>query len=188
MLSAWYAALAAAVAADRLGEFAYSRRNQRRLAERGARPVRDPVFAGMVLLQVSYLCGAPLEVVLLHRRFLPWLGFPALAVLIAANALRVWAMLALSVHWNMQIMASQSLGAASSGPYRWIRHPNYVAIFLEVAALPLAHTAWLTATVATMAHIALLKRRIAAEEEVLMSDPGYVRQMGGKPRFIPFLV
>ena len=187
MVSAWYVALVAAVAVDRLAELAYSRGNQRRLAQRGARQVRDPVFAGMVLLQVGYLCAAPLEVALLHRPFLPWLGFPALLLLIAANALRVWAIRALSVHWNMQIVASQSLGAVSTGPYRWIRHPNYVAIFFEVAALPLVHTAWVTALIATLAHVALLKGRIAAEEKVLMSDATYARQMGSKPRFVPRL-
>ena len=162
----WYAVLVAAVAVDRLAELAYSRGNQRRLSQRGARQVRDPAFAGMVLLHAGYLCGALLEVALLHRPFLPWLGVPALIVLIAANALRVWAIRALAVHWNMQIVASQSLGAVSTGPYRWIRHPNYVAIFFEVAALPLVHTAWVTALIATLAHTALLKGRIAAEEQV----------------------
>jgi methyltransferase len=187
VVSAWYVALVAAVALDRLSELAYSRRNQRRLWERGARQVRDPVFGGMVLLHVGYLCLAPLEVALFERPFLPWLGIPALIVLIAANALRIWAICALSVHWNMQIVASQSLGAVSTGPYRWIRHPNYVAVFFEVATLPLVHTAWLTALAATLAHIALLKGRIAAEERILMSDPAYLRQMGSKPRFVPFL-
>lgn len=175
------------MAVDRLVELAYSRSNQRRLRERGASPVRDPVFAGMVLLHVGYLSLAPIEVALFHRPFLIWLGIPALIVLVAANALRIWAIRALSVHWNMQIVASQSLGAVSTGPYRWIRHPNYVAVFFEVAALPLVHTAWLTALVATLAHIALLKGRIAAEERILMSDPAYVRQMGSKPRFVPRL-
>jgi len=187
VVPAWYSVLAAAVAVDRLVELAYSRSNQRRLRERGASPVRDPVFAGMVLLHVGYLSLAPIEVALFHRPFLIWLGIPALIVLVAANALRIWAIRALSVHWNMQIVASQSLGAVSTGPYRWIRHPNYVAVFFEVAALPLVHTARLTALVATLAHIALLKGRIAAEERILMSDPAYVRQMGSKPRFVPRL-
>jgi methyltransferase len=186
MVPAWYLVLVAAVAADRLIEMAYSRSNQRRLSERGASKVRDPVFAGMVLLHVGYLCAAPLEVAIFHRAFLPWLGYPALIVLAAANALRIWAIRALSVHWNMQIVASQGLGPVSTGPYRWIRHPNYVAVFFEVLALPLVYTAWLTACAATVAHVALLRRRIAAEERVLLSHPAYRLQMGGKPRFMPW--
>jgi methyltransferase len=121
MVSVWYLVVTGAVAVDRLAEMAYSRRNQKKLGERGARRVHDPVFGGMVALHVGYLCASPLEVTLFHRPFLPWLGWPALVVLAAANALRVWAIRSLSIHWNMQIVASQSLGAVSSGPYRWIR-------------------------------------------------------------------
>lgn len=185
MLPAWYLILVGAVALDRLAELAYSSHNQRRMGERGARKVRDPVFAGMVILHIGYLCAAPVEVAFLGRPFLPWLGIPALLLFVAANALRVWSIRALSMHWNMQIVASQSLGPVANGPYRWIRHPNYVAIFFEVATLPLIHTAWLTALVATLAQTLLLQRRIAAEEQVLMSDPAYRSIMGNKPRFVP---
>ena len=175
----------AAVAIDRLAELAYSRRNQRRLVKRGAEQVHDPAFLGMVLLHVGYLTAAPVEVWMLSRPFLPWLGFSALAVLLAANGLRIWSIRSLSVHWNMQIVDSQSLGAISTGPYRWIRHPNYVAVFLEVTALPLVYTAWITALAATIAHMWLLKRRIGAEEKILLEDADYRSAMGAKPRFLP---
>jgi methyltransferase len=187
LVPVWYLTLVGLAAVDRLAEMAYSRFNQRRMSQRGARKVHDPVFAGMVALHIGYLCAAPLEVWVLDRTFLPWLGFPAMAIFAAANALRVWAIRALSVHWNMQIVASQSLGAVETGPYRWIRHPNYVAVFFEVASLPLIHTAWLTASVATFAQVVLLRRRIDAEEQVLMKDPDYRARMGGKPRFFPGL-
>jgi len=185
LIPAWYLVLVGLIAVDRLVEMAYSRHNQRAMSERGARKVRDPAFMGMVLLHAGYLCAAPLEVALLSRPFLPWLGYPALAVLAGANMLRVWAIRSLSLHWNMQIVASQSLGPVATGPYRWIRHPNYVAVFFEVPALPLVHTAWITAVTATLVHTLLLKRRIAAEERVLMSDPVYRARMGEKPRFVP---
>lgn len=185
MLPTWYLILVAAVGIDRVAELAYSRWNQKRMSERGARKVRDPVFVGMVFLHIGYLCAAPLEVAMFGRPFLAWLGIPSLVLLAGANALRVWCIRALAVHWNMQIVASQSLGAVNTGPYRWIRHPNYVALFFEVLALPLVHTAWITGSVATLANIFLLKRRIGAEERVLMSDPGYRSTMGGKPRFFP---
>ena len=185
MLPAWYLILVALVGVDRLAELAYSRLNQRRMGQQGAQKVQDPAFAGMVLLHVGYLCAAPVEVLLLGRPFLPWLGFPALTLLLAANGLRIWSIRALSLHWNMQIMASQTLGPVVTGPYRWIRHPNYVAIFFEVAALPLIHTAWLTTMLAAIAQVMLLKQRISAEEAVLMSDPAYRSMMGSKPRFVP---
>jgi len=62
---------------------------------------------------------------------------------------------------------------------------NYVALFFEVLALPLIHTAWITAAAATLANVALLRRRIAAEESVLMRGPAYQTHMAGKPRFFP---
>jgi len=182
-----YFVLVAALAIDRIAELAYSRRNQRKLGQRGAKKVHDPAFLGMVALHVGYFCAAPAEVVLLRRPFLAWVGWPALGVLIAANALRVWSIRALSTHWNMQIVDSQALGAITTGPYRWIRHPNYVALFFEVAALPLVHSAWITAAAATLANLVLLRRRIADEEEVLMKEPGYRLRMAAKPRFFPNL-
>ncbi len=185
MIAGWYFWLVGAVAASRVGELLYSRRNQRRLAARGAAKAVDPAYAWLVLVHGGYLAAAPLEVAWLQRPFLPWLGIPALVLLIAANAFRYWVIRTLGAHWNTEIVASQRLGVISRGPYRWMRHPNYAAVLVEVAALPLVHTAWLTALAATMANIAAVTRRIKAEEIVLMSDPVYRQEMGGKPRLIP---
>src|SRR5690348_11465253 len=141
VIPVWYAALAAAVGVDRLIAVACSRRNQRRLNSNGAKKIPDPSFAGLAVLHVAYLVAAPLEVSWFGRPFLPWLGIPALVMLIAATALRFWSVRTLADHWNLSVVASQGLGPVTTGPYRWIRHPNYVAIILEVAALPLVHTA-----------------------------------------------
>jgi methyltransferase len=183
----WYAALAAAVAADRLIAVVQSRRNRRQLRSEGAQPVHDPSFFGLAFLHTAYLVAAPLEVAWFGRPVLTWLAVPALVVLIAATVLRFWAVRTLADHWNLSVVASQSLGPVTTGPYRFIRHPNYVAIVLEVAALPLVHTAWITALCATLAQIPLLARRISVEEKILMSDPAYRKQMGAKPRFFPQL-
>jgi methyltransferase len=81
--------------------------------------------------------------------------------------------------------SSPALGVVTGGPYRWIRHPNYVAVFAELAALPLVHGAWLTAAVGAALHVLVLRRRLALEEAVLAADPTYERLMGRKPRFLP---
>jgi methyltransferase len=184
----WYIALVAAVALGRLVELRHSRRNRQRLAARGALIVADPAYPWMVLLHAGYLCGAPLEVYLLDRAFLPWLGLPALALFVSANALRFWVIRTLAVHWNASIVASHPLGVVTTGPYRWMRHPNYAAVFVEVAALPLIHTAWITALVAAVLHVPVLALRIRKEEGALMADPLYRREMGSKPRFLPRIV
>ena len=87
----------------------------------------------------------------------------------------------------MQVMDSLALGVVTDGPFRWIRHPNYLAVFLELLAVPLIHTAWLTAAAGSLAHVSILRSRIAAEERMLLAHHAYCDAMGGKPRFIPGL-
>jgi methyltransferase len=91
----------------------------------------------------------------------------------------------LGVHWNVRVVPSMPLGVVTSGPYRFVRHPNYVAVFVELAALPLVHGAYLTAIAGAVLHVAVLYRRIGLEESVLMADEAYRRAFARKPRFLP---
>lgn len=183
-----YLALLAAVGLGRLLELRLSRRHQRALAARGARRAAEPGFVFMVALHTGVLVACALEVVLLRRPFSPLLGLPALAAFALANALRWWVIATLGPHWNVQVVGSlQELGVVTGGPYRFVRHPNYVAVFVELVALPLVHGAWLTAVVATALHVAVLRSRLAVEEAVLAAHGPYVQAMGGKPRFLPRL-
>jgi methyltransferase len=179
--------LLAAVAALRIGELVVSRRHQRVLAERGVRQVAEPGFHWMVLAHVGVLGGAALEVVLLNRPFHPVLAAAAGAVFVGANLVRLWVIRALGAHWNVRVMDSARLGVVVRGPYRYVRHPNYAAVFAELIALPMVHTAWLTALLGAAGQILVLSRRLAVEEAVLMSDPGYRSAMANKPRFLPGL-
>lgn len=183
----FYLALLAAVGLGRLLELGLSRRHQRALEARGARRVAEPGFAPMVALHTGVLVASAVEVVLLHRPFTPALGVPALIAFALANGLRWWVIATLGPHWNVQVVGSLALGVVTRGPYRWIRHPNYVAVLVELSALPLVHGAWLTALVGTGLHALVLRRRLALEEAVLAADPAYREAMAAKPRFIPRL-
>jgi methyltransferase len=142
----------------------------------------------MVALHTGVLVAAAVEVLALHRPFTPAVGVPALVVFGLANGLRWWVIATLGPHWNVQVVGSSAaLGVVTGGPYRWIRHPNYVAVFAELCALPLVHGAWLTAAVGAALHVVVLRRRLALEEAVLAADPAYARLMAGKPRFVPGL-
>jgi methyltransferase len=121
----------------------------------------------MVLLHTGLLVGALAEVLLLDRPFLPWLGWPMLALVIAAQLLRWWCIATLGRQWCTRIVVVPGSPTVTSGPYRWLKHPNYLAVVVEGFALPLVHTAWVTATVFTVANAVLLRTRIAAEEEAL---------------------
>ena len=180
-----YLALLVAVGAGRLVEMRLSRRHQRALAAQGATRAPEPGFAFMVALHTGILVAAAVEVVVARRPFTPALGVPALVAFVLANGLRWWVIATLGAHWNVQVVASLGLGVVTGGPYRWIRHPNYVAVFVELLALPLVHGAWLTALVGAGLHVVVLRRRLALEEAVLAADPTYARLMAEKPRFIP---
>jgi methyltransferase len=180
-----FTGLVVAVGAGRLIELAISQQRRRGLRARGAAPVAERHFLAMVLLHAGILVGCLVEAWLRARPPAPWLAFGALALVFGASILRWWVIATLGPHWNVRIMASTSLGVVTSGPYRFVRHPNYVAVFVELAALPLVHGAYLTATLGAVAHLWVLAQRISAEEEVLHADPVYRAQMSGKPRFFP---
>ena len=180
-----YLAVVAAVALLRCAELFISTRHRRALIASGATPIDEPNFKWMALLHTAILAGAALEVVALHRPFIPALAAPALLLLVAATWTRWWVIQTLGRHWNVGVVDSTRQGIVEDGPYRWIRHPNYVAVFVELLALPLVHTAWITATVGSLAHVAVLRTRIAAEDRVLLASPEYAARMGAKPRFIP---
>lgn len=169
----------------RLVEIGISRRNQRQLARQGVAKIAEPHFPWMVLLHLGVFIGAGLEVEAFHRPFIPALGIPMALLFAFANILRWWVIRTLAGHWNVQVMASTPLGVITTGPYRWVRHPNYVAVFIELLALPLIHTAWLTAAVGSAMNLWVLSRRVAVEEAVLLADPVYRKSMATKPRFFP---
>ena len=176
-----------AVAALRIMELRISRRHQQQLVSRGAEKVSEPKFRWMVALHTAVLLGSALEVVLLKRPFIPVLAAVAFAVFLGANAVRWWVIHTLGDHWNVQVMDSTRLGVVTSGPFRFVRHPNYAAVFAEMLALPLIHTAWITALAGSLAHILVLAQRLSTEEAVLFSNADYRAAMTGKPRFLPGL-
>jgi methyltransferase len=121
----------------------------------------------MAAMHTVFLVACLAEVAIADRPFLPWLGWPMLALVVASQALRWWCVATLGHQWNTRVIVVPGLPLVSGGPYRWLRHPNYVAVVVEVAALPLVHTAWVTALVFTLANAAILTVRIPVEEHAL---------------------
>jgi methyltransferase len=179
--------LFALIVVTRLFELDVSRRRRHALIARGAAPIHDPGFLAMVSLHVGILSGGLVEVLVTRRAVPVGFGLAAAGVVLAASALRIWSIRTLGAHWNVGVVDSTAFGVVTSGPYRFVRHPNYMAVFLELAFLPLVQGAWITAALGTALHVAVLRRRIALEESMLFGDPGYVASMGHKPRFLPRL-
>jgi methyltransferase len=179
--------LLAGVILLRFAELRISRRHQRLLAARGAEKIADSHFRWMVLAHAGVLLGAAAEVLVLRRPLLPALAIPMLLLFLAANAVRWWVIRTLGEHWNVQVVDSTRLGIVATGPFRYVRHPNYAAVFLEMLALPLIHTAWITALAGAAAQVVVLAQRLSTEERVLLGNPQYVAAMAAKPRFLPGL-
>jgi methyltransferase len=123
----------------------------------------------MVALHTALLAGSLAEVWLAGRPFVPTLAWPMLAVLAASQALRWWCIGTLGPRWNTRVIVVPGLPLVTHGPYRWLRHPNYVAVVAEGLALPLVHTAWITATSFTVLNAALLTVRIRCENRALVA-------------------
>ncbi len=163
----------AATAVERLVELVVSTRHARWALARGGVERGRGHFGPMVALHTGLLVACVVEVLVADRPFLPWLGWPALAVVIASQALRWWCVATLGPQWNTRVIVVPGLPLVRSGPYRWLRHPNYVAVVAEGLALPLVHTAWVTALAFTALNaVLLLGARIPTEERALAELAG----------------
>lgn len=166
---AWFTLLVAAVAVERLAELVVAKRNLAWSRANGGREFGFGHYPAMVALHSAFLIGCLVEVHALHRPFLPVLGWTMLVVLIAAQLLRWWCITTLGPQWNTRVVVIPGAHRITAGPYRFFSHPNYVAVIAEGFALPLVHTAWLTALVFTVLNAVLLNRRIAVENAALAS-------------------
>jgi methyltransferase len=163
----WYVLLIAAVGCERVAELVVSNRNLAWSRTRGGIEFGAGHYPVMVVLHTGLLVGCLAEVILLHRPFLPSLGWPMLAIVVAAQALRWWCITTLGRQWNTRVVVVPGAPRVSGGPYRLIPHPNYVAVIVEGIALPLVHSAWITALVFTVLNAALLTTRITTENNAL---------------------
>jgi methyltransferase len=155
------------VAVQRLLELAVSRRNMRNLVARGGFEVGRAHYPWMVALHSSFLAACVAEVWLLPRPWRPTAAAGWLVVLVAAEVLRWWTLRSLGDRWTTRVVVVPGEQLVAAGPYRWLQHPNYLVVVLELVAIPMVHGAWLTAILFSCANLALLRRRIRVEEDAL---------------------
>ena len=178
-----YLGLLLLVALERGVELLLSARNARLARARGGVESGRGHYPVMAVFHGAFVVACALEVVLLHRPFPGAVGWLALAAVLGAQALRYWAIATLGWRWNTRIVVVPGSAPVTGGPYRFVRHPNYVAVIAETVALPLVHGAWLTAVVFTLGNVWLLRVRIRAEERALGAP--WQHAFSGRPRFVP---
>ena len=167
MTPALYTAFIALVGVERLAELVVSRRNAAWSFANGGREFGLAHFPFMVVLHTGFLIGCVAEVWLLDRPFVPAIGYPMLVLALLTQGLRWWCITTLGKRWNTRVIIVPGMPRITGGPYRFLSHPNYVAVVLEGIALPLIHGAWLTALAFAALDGILLWRRITVEEQAL---------------------
>lgn len=162
-----YYLLIAAVGVERLIELVVSKRHARWAFANGGVEYGRRHYPFMVAIHTGLLLGCVLEVWYLKPPFLPWLGWTMLALVIASQALRWWCVFTLGRRWNTLVIVVPGMPLVRRGPYRWLKHPNYVAVVVEGIALPLVHSAWITALAFTAVNALVLSVRISVENKAL---------------------
>ncbi|MFQ6672232.1 MAG: isoprenylcysteine carboxyl methyltransferase family protein [Candidatus Tectimicrobiota bacterium] len=172
------------VAGQRLWELRRSRRHEALLRAQGAVEEGRFLYPWIVALHAAFLGCLLLE---------GWWRGPGLGPLwglwlglyVAAQALRFWTLRALGVRWSTRLLVVPGMELATGGPYRFLRHPNYLAVGVELLALPLLFGAVFTAIGATVVNMLLLALRVRQEEALLSRLTNYEVALGGRPRLIP---
>lgn len=164
-----YIAFVLATGGERIYELVVSRRNAARAFEQGGREYGQKHFPWMVALHTGLLLACIAEVVLLDRPFIAWLGWPMLVIAVLCQVARYWIIASLGSQWNTRvIVVPGAQRVVARGPYQWFTHPNYVIVAIEGIALPLVHSAWITAIVFTVLNaVLLLGFRIPTEDRAL---------------------
>lgn len=180
-----YLALLGLLACERGFELWLSRRNAALAFAQGGVEVGRGHLGVMRALHTAFFFACAIEVVALARPFDPRVGFPMLAFALAAQGLRYWAITTLGPRWNVRVIVVPGAPVVTSGPYRFLRHPNYAAVIAEGIAIPLIHGAWLTALGFTLANAWLLATRIRVEERALADYCAQSGSLDSRPRFVP---
>jgi len=180
-----YLALLAVLALERVVEVGISRRNAGRALARGGIEVGERHFVLMKLLHTAFFVACAAEVIVLRRPLIPPLAVAMTVLVLLSQAVRYWAVFTLGARWNVRVIVVPGDAAVTTGPYRYLRHPNYVAVLVEGFAVPLLHGAWLTALAFTLLNAWLLAVRIRCEERALAQHCWYEERLGDRPRFLP---
>lgn len=169
-----YLALLALIAVERVVELVISARNASWARKQGGIEFGQGHFRVMTLLHGSWFIGAAVEVVLVERPLIPTLAIIMLTLLVLAQATRYWAILTLGRYWNVRVIVVPGASVVTRGPYALMRHPNYLAVVLEGFAVPLIHSAWITALTFTLLNALVLTVRIRCEEAALSQYCDYL--------------
>lgn len=160
------------VVMQRLVELFVANRNEKWIRSKGAIEIGASHYKWMVLMHMAFFVSLLIEVLVFDRPLSPVWGI-LLAVFLLMQVLRVWCLSSLGKFWNTKILILPGADVQKKGPYRWIRHPNYVIVTTELIVLPILFSAYFTAGLFLILNIWMLSVRIPAEERALRDLTNY---------------
>ncbi len=185
-MTAWlFSAFISLLVVERGFELWLSHRNAAWARSAGAIEYGQRHLIWMKLLHTSFFVACLSEVWLLSPPFIPALGGLCLVAVLGSQALRYWVIATLGRRWNVAVLVLPGVSAVSSGPFRFLKHPNYLAVVVEGIAVPLLHSAYLTAICFSALNAWLLAVRIRCEENALAVHADYAERLGDRGRLLP---
>jgi len=172
-------------ALEMLFELRISMRNSGDLIRKGAIEIGHSILPVMIMMYIVMYIGSAIEFVLSPPQLPFWWIILFLIVFALAKGLKFWAVSTLGEYWTMKLLIVPESKVVTGGPYRWIRHPNYIAVLLEIAATTLLGKSFVTFGVVFFSFLIVLWHRIKLEEEGLIAHTDYAAGMTSKHRFIP---
>ncbi|RFU64072.1 hypothetical protein D0469_19215 [Peribacillus saganii] len=162
----------AIVCLQRLAELFIAKRNEHWMKQQGAIEFGNNHYRWMVAMHLGYFLSLIIEVSFFRTGISPiwWLW---LAIFIAAQAGRVWSLSSLGRYWNTKIIVMPGANVVKKGPYKFIKHPNYIIVATEILVMALLFNAYITAALFTCLNLAMMGVRIPAEERALKSLTDY---------------
>ena len=157
---------------QRLVELIIARRNEKWMRSKGAFEIGADHYPLMVFMHVAFFISLLLEVLVFDRVLSPfWIAL--LTLFLIAQAARMWCLISLGKFWNTKIIILPGADVVRKGPYKFIRHPNYLIVTTELLVLPLLFSAYFTAIFFTLLNIWMLSIRIPTEEKALKEATNY---------------
>ncbi|MFD1206915.1 isoprenylcysteine carboxyl methyltransferase family protein [Sporosarcina contaminans] len=160
---------------QRIIELFVARRNERWMKSKGAIEAGEGHYPFMVAMHIAFFVSLIAEVVFFNRSVSAiWIVW--LSLFVIAQVFRVWCLLSLGKYWNTKIIVLPNAEVVRKGPYKWLRHPNYIIVATELIVLPLLFNAYFTALLFTCLNIWMMTVRIPAEEKALAEVTNYREQ------------
>ncbi len=160
---------------QRIIELSIAKRNEKWMKSQGAFEAGASHYPYMVAMHVFFFITLITEVLFFPRELSSiWPIY--LGIFLAAQLLRVWCLASLGKFWNTKIIVLPSAKVIRRGPYKWLRHPNYIIVATELLVLPLLFNAVYTAVVFSLLNIWMMSVRIPAEEKALKEATNYTKE------------